>query len=346
MAANALNADDLKFNPPRFTVKELHDFLLSQYGMTGELKPLAGERDQNMRFTNTDGKQYVLKIASPDELDETVDFQIKALLHLQKEDPELTVPVQIKTLSGEQAAVIKNKHKKAHWARLVSYVDGEPLDLYDPLSLETIRAMGRITGRLCAALKRFNHPAAQNFMPWDGLNGLIFSAELRENYIPDDLKTLVESHLKRLEQVSLPKLLALPHQVIHHDGHSGNIMCKTGVPEIITGVIDFGDLIYRPIVMDISIVLTSAIDNNNILDATTALLEGYSEHTPVPNEQRALLYDAVAISLIIAVQLYSYRAKHHADDPEKIRQEDLVGTIETTRRFLEFDRDIFTAHIM
>lgn len=342
-----LSAEDLKFNPPHFSETVLHNFLKNNYGIVGDFKPLAGERDQNSRVTANDGKKYVLKIASPDELEETVDFQIKSLLHLQEKDPGLTVPVQIKTLSGEQAVVLKDGNGRSHWVRLVSYVEGEPLDLYDHLDFDTINALGRITGRLSAALKGFEHPASKNFMPWDGLNGLIFSRALREEYLPDDFKALAETHLHRLATEGVPKLLALPHQVIHHDGHSGNVMCEVGKPSAITGVIDFGDLVNRPIVMDISIVLTSVVEHNSdILGATTAMLNGYKEYIHIPDEQLVLLYDAVAISYILAVQLYSYRAQHNADDPEKIRQEDLAGTIEAARTFLEFDRAKFTAHIM
>jgi len=345
--AKQLSTDDLKFNPPHFSEAVLHDFLQHHYGMAGDFKTLAGERDQNMQFTTRDRKRYVLKIAGPDELDETVDFQIKSLLHLQVTDPGLTVPVQIKTTAGEQAAKITDDNGQAHWVRLVSFVEGEPLDLHDHLNLDAIKAIGRITGRLCAALKGFEHPASKNFMPWDGLNGLIFSTELREKYMPDDFKALAETHLQRLETDGVPRLLALPHQVIHHDGHAGNVMCEVGNPAVVTGVIDFGDLIDRPIAMDISIVLTSVIEQGaDILSATTAMLEGYREYTPIPDEQLALLYDAVAVSYIIAVQLYSYRAQHHADDPEKIRQEDLAGTVDAARKFLEFDRARFTAHIM
>ena len=126
--AKQLSTDDLKFNPPHFSEAVLHDFLQHHYGMAGDFKTLAGERDQNMQFTTRDRKRYVLKIAGPDELDETVDFQIKSLLHLQVTDPGLTVPVQIKTTAGEQAAKITDDNGQAHWVRLVSFVEGEPLD--------------------------------------------------------------------------------------------------------------------------------------------------------------------------------------------------------------------------
>lgn len=350
MAANTskqLSANDLKFNPPRFSEAVLHDFLHSQFGITGDLKPLAGERDQNIQVTTGDGEKYVLKIAGPDEPYETIDFQIKVLLHLEQKDPGLIVPRQIKNKLGGQASLIKDQKGRAHWVRLVSFVEGVAMDSYDHLSFDAIKAIGRIAGRLSAALKEFEHPAADNFMPWDSLNGLIFSEELRGKYLPGDFKELAETHLQRLKADGIPKLLALPHQVIHHDAHAGNVICEADNPSAVTGVIDFGDLTYRPVILDIAISLTSVLTHNtDILGATAVLLEGYQEYTAVADEQLELLYDAVVANYIIAVQLLSYRSVHHTDDPEKIRQEDLAGTIEAARIFLEFDRTMFTAHIM
>lgn len=111
-------------------------------------------------------------------------------------------------------------------------------------------------------------------------------------------------------------------------------------------MIDFGDLIERPIIMDVAVSLTSIVGHNpDLLGTVAAMLEGYSDYVTIPEGQLELLYDAMAGAYIMSVQLLNYRAQHHADDPEKIRQEDFAGTLETARKFLEFDRAIFIDHI-
>jgi hydroxylysine kinase len=340
------NPDDLRFTPPSFQVDILRQFLLDQYGVTGAFKTLAGERDQNMSVTTEEGVKYIFKIASADELDESVDFQIKALLHLQQKDPGLSVPRQIRNKSGESYSVLNDENGLAHMARLLSYVDGCPVSEFDHLPFDAIREVGRITGRLCAGLNGFDHAAASHFMPWDSLNQIIFTEELRQKYTPDDFKPLAEVHLKRLQAYGMPKLLALPRQVIHNDGHSGNVMCAPDNPVNVTGIIDFGDLIAGPVIVDLAVSLNSMMDHNSdILASTSAMLEGYKKYVIIPDKQLELLYDALTVRSLLNVQLLYYRSIHHAHDEQKLLEEDFEGTLEKAKIFLGFSRDVFNDHV-
>ncbi len=83
-----LSADDLKFNPPNFSDSVIHDFLKNQYGISGNLRLLVGERDQKIKVIAHVGVTHVLKIAGPEELQDTVNDQIKSLLHLQENEAE------------------------------------------------------------------------------------------------------------------------------------------------------------------------------------------------------------------------------------------------------------------
>ena len=340
------NPNDLRFNPPCFHEDILRQFLKDQYGVTGAFKTLVGERDQNMCVTTEQGHQYIFKVASSEELDESIDLQIKALIHLEQKIPSLSVPRQINNKSGQSYSELIDKRGHIHLARLLSYVEGVPISESKHLPFDAIREVGRITGRVCAGLSDFNHPAANHFMPWDSLNELIFTDELRQKYTPDDFKALAEKHLQRLQADSMPKLLALPRQVIHNDGHSGNIMCNPNSPTKVTGVIDFGDLVLGPVIIDLAVCLNSMIDHNSdILGATSAMLEGYRQHVFIPDKQLELLYDALAVRSILTVQLLYYRTIHHAHDTEKLLEEDFSGTLEKAKIFLEFDRNVFIDYV-
>jgi len=56
---------------------------------------LDSERDQNFRLRSLSGREYVLKIANPDEDRAVTNLQTEALLHLAAADPDLPVPAHL-----------------------------------------------------------------------------------------------------------------------------------------------------------------------------------------------------------------------------------------------------------
>ena len=91
VSKNHLAPEDLRFNPPCFSLEALRQVAETYFGITGDLKSLKGERDQNARLTAQSGQHYVLKISGKDEAAEIVDFQVQALLHLERAAPNLAV---------------------------------------------------------------------------------------------------------------------------------------------------------------------------------------------------------------------------------------------------------------
>lgn len=303
-----LTAEDLRFTPPNFPEDILRGFLSKHWGIEGDFKRLTGERDQNFQITTADGVQFVYKIASSIEEPVLVDFQIQALLHLQTTDPEIPVPRVIRSNDGNVSETLINDAGEAHAARVLSYVPGVPLGSFGAPSTETIEQIGALQGRLCRAFYDFDHSAATSFMPWDIMNGLVISRSLRTQYLKNGLQKICAPALERLESTSLPRMHNLPHQVVHNDAHSGNVMCNPDKSSAITGIIDFGDLVKRPLVVDLSTALTSIIqDGQEPLQDSTALLRGFSQYMSVPEDQLELLYDAVLARAILSVQLLEFR---------------------------------------
>ena len=75
--------------------------------------------------------------------------------------------------------------------------------------------------------------------------------QLRYHCMPQQLEARCANHFDRLQEYTLMALRNLPSQVIHNDAHYGNLLCATNNPEQLTGVIDFGDIIKRPLVVDL-----------------------------------------------------------------------------------------------
>jgi Ser/Thr protein kinase RdoA (MazF antagonist) len=339
-----LTADDLRFTPPAFEPSVLVPFLEDHYGITGQLTRLAGERDQNLRVTTGGRGEFVLKISSPDEDSPVIDFQIKALKHIEAVDPDLPVPRLVQSLLGAETTALCDASGAIHAVRLVTFVPGEPLIAHDPPSLDTIRQIGALQGRLCLALGEFCHPAENHFMPWDSLNGLVVSDTLRTDYMPAQLADACAPVLDRLANGGLARLQSLPAQVIHNDAHVGNLLCEPGAAETVTGVIDFGDIVRRPLVVDLSTSLQSLIERDrNIAQMTRALVGGFEEFVALPQEQRTMLADALFARLILTVQLMSFRVENELDPRDELRDVELPRAILALEHMLAFDPDQFAA---
>ena len=226
---------------------------------------------------------------------------------------------------------------EAHSVRLLSFLPGIPIRDCVPPSLVACRAVGRLQGRICAALLGFSHEAEDHFMPWDAMNGLLVSPTLCSNYLPGKLQPVCRPHLDRLEHESLPRMHALPAQVIHNDAHTGNVLCDPDNPAEITGIIDFGDLAHRPVLTDLATSLTSFMGHaEDPLAAASALVGGFDEVFSIPHEQLELLYDALLARSILTVQLLSFRIRH-TDHDESLLTTDLADAIDNLRVIMNIE---------
>jgi len=309
-----LTADDLRFRPPDLSEDLLGPFLLKSWNIDGDFKRLSGERDQNYRVTSADGTQYVYKIASSIEVPELVDFQVQTLLHLEDTDPELPVPHMVRSTDGNTVETVFDNAGAAHAVRVLSYVPGVPVGSLGVPSLQAAEEIGALQGRVCRALEGFDHDSAMHFMPWDIMNGLVISPALRTDYLKDGLAELCAPSLERFENDSLPKMHEFPHRVIHNDAHAWNVMCDPENPSTITGVIDFGDLAKRPILVDLATSLASVIEHClTPLESSAALIRGFQRHVSVPEEQLELVYDATLARTILIVQLIEFHVVNTGD---------------------------------
>jgi len=340
-----LTAEDLRFTPPNLPPDVARRFMRDAWGIDGDMKRLSGERDQNFRVSTATGSRYVLKIGSPVEDRSLVDYQVQALRYLARHDDSLPVPHVLLSRSGNAIEELL-VDGEAHTVRLLTFVPGVPwTHIRGNVPLEGARRLGRLQGRLCRALAGFAHPAQHHFMPWDILNGLVVSEPLRRNFMPGELKRACEPHLERLERDSLPRMLELPAQVIHNDGHTGNVLSDPGDPSVVTGVIDFGDLAHRPVIVDMATSIASLFGNSDDpMAAAEALVQGFVEQAPVGDGQLELLLDAVIARSILTVELLSFRIEK-ADAPESVRTEDLPESIQGLANVLRVEPSEFLGRL-
>ncbi|SIQ85565.1 hydroxylysine kinase /5-phosphonooxy-L-lysine phospho-lyase apoenzyme [Rhizobium sp. RU33A] len=282
------------------------------YGLVGTLGRLGGEREQNFRLTAADGRQFVVKVASVDEPTESLEFQLGALDHVAAVDPGFPVPRVMRTLSGAPMASITNERGEAHVLRVLTFLPGKTLlDGINAegkrLSADELVALGAMSGRLARALQGFYSRGAPKTMPWDLKNAPLLLAGLL-HYMPERVSSIIADLLPALSETlteSLPKLRA---QIIYNDFHESNVITAFDPSFSIAGVIDFGDMVFGPLVQDLAVTIASLIHwSSDPVFAAGCLVRGYQRFMPLEAADLAVLRDLVLARLMLQVGIVAYR---------------------------------------
>ncbi len=292
--------------PPRFSDAEAREIVRSGYGLTVETRQLVSERDQNFRLKAVDRSTWVLKIANAGEDPAVTDFQIRALQHIAARKSAVNVPSVLPTLTGEDRLFLE-RDDAAHIARVVSYLDGEPLE-EGTLSAPLARDVGRTLANLGHALRDFRHPGAAQPLLWDMKQALALR-ELLPRVHEAGLRRTLEDCLDDFAQNALPKFADLRSQVIHNDLNPANILVSAGQPDRVAGVIDFGDMQQSPLVVDVAVAASYWRNaSGDPLELIAELVAGYHSIEALQTVEMDLLYDLINTRLATTVLILAWRS--------------------------------------
>jgi hydroxylysine kinase len=296
----------LKSDPPDISHHDVNRLALQQYGLDGRFQSLAGERDANFLFHVDDGRKLILKFSHAAEDPAVLDFQCQALTHIAALDPSLPVPRVYLTLNGNNFETVVLEGGDQIILRAQTCIDGAPISK-ETLNHARLRQIGILAARLDLALGGFSHPAASQQLAWGMVNAgqlLPCTAAIRDTKI----HALVEQSLKYFVTAVAPKLPALRKQVIHADLHFGNLHAEAGDDAAISGVVDFGDMLLAPLVVEISTALAEVSTCcDDPLPAMASLLAGYESVLPLQAAERAVLQSCTITRLAITYVIFSWR---------------------------------------
>ncbi len=302
----------LRANAPTLPLLHVQQIAREHFGLCGDAKALYSERDQNALFREADGRAWMLKIANTDEDPGAIDCQMEVLRHIQRVDPLLPVPRIRLSTGGQGTARVSASDGSAHIVYALSFLHGQiagDLELAPAL----LRRIGALQARLGRAMRGFFHAAA-------GARSLLWDVRMAPQYLPFvDLlpapqRSLVMEVLRRGIDAVLPRLDALRAQAIHGDLHAHNLILSEAGD--LAGIIDFGDMIHGPLILDLSAALADfMVPASRIPQVLADMIRGYHEVTPLEAEERALLFDLVELRLVITMLVNAYRHTQTPDEP-------------------------------
>ncbi len=275
--------------------------LASAWGLHGTLRPLPGERDRNFHVYTGDGREFVLKFASPFDDAAALELQEAALAHVAQDGGGPPVPRSVAsqegsrivhtTVGGEPCAV-----------RLLTWLPGRPLARSAPHSPGLLRDVGRALGALTRALSSFDHRAARRVLKWDlAASGWILEHVHR---LPEGRRAQVEDIARRFVDRTLPALTRTRQSVIHNDGNDHNILVDTR-PDgtmAVTGIIDFGDVLCSHPACDAAIAIAYAMMGKpDPVSAACHVVAGYHAACPFTEDEVELLLPLARMRLAVSV---------------------------------------------
>jgi Ser/Thr protein kinase RdoA (MazF antagonist) len=282
------------------------------YGLDGELTALPSERDHNFRVRAPQG-EYVLKIAHPGENSAVTNFQTEALRWIAAIDPTLAVPAVIPARDGafETTLAIGGVSRIV---RLLTYLPGRLLS-QAPRSDAQDRALGAFLARLGLALRGFRHPAmGANDILWD-----LRRLEQAEPFLAEIAnlarRELATDAINQAKAHALPFLSRLRAQVVHNDMNPSNVVVREDRPEIVAGVLDFGDMLHGPLICDVAVACSYRwAPGEPPLAGVARFVAGHHAVAPLEDEELAVLLDLIRARLALTVTLANWQA---ARFPEK-----------------------------
>ena len=175
--------------------------------------------------------------------------------------------------------------------------------------------LGESLARLDLALRGFFHPHGRRAIPWD----LTRCVELRPHtdHIADPTaRKNIEAVLDHMASTVLPQLKTARHQVIHADANPDNVLIDPNHPDRIAGIIDFGDMVFAPLITDLAIatILESVLSEEG-LQNLCALVSGFDSVLPLEEQEIDLLYDLILARRAITAVIIAWRKNMTPDQP-------------------------------
>lgn len=285
--------------------RELQALMLGHYGLRGRFERLNSERDETFLFSADDGGRYVLKIANPHERADLLDFQTGAFLHLERAAPDLPISRMIRSRDGLASWTLATESGQ-RTVRLLSYLDGEPLHRIAS-SQPQLRQLGTVCASLALGLQSYEAEPPGKRILWD-MSGLPDLAEKLLSHVDPSRQGTVRACVDAFERDYVSARNALPTQPIHNDFNPHNILVDPANAGRITGVIDFGDMVFGTVASDVGVTLSYLVSRIEDAADLTAFMDAYCAVRPLSALELSLLPVTTRARLAMTILVTEWRA--------------------------------------
>lgn len=220
---------------------------------------LGSQQDANFLLTAGSEVVGVLKIANAGFSDLDADAQDAVTDHLAAALPDLRFAT---TLPGTRGHLPQPTGRDCA-ARVLTHLPGGTLHGPGHLAPSVVAELGRLAGRVSAALRDLDHPGLGRTLQWD-LRHAARALDVLADHVTDPVD---RARVQQVRDQAWPLVAGadLPLQAVHGDLTDDNVVCRDDdglrVPD---GVIDFGDVVRSWAVGELAITLSSLLHHEGM----------------------------------------------------------------------------------
>ncbi len=288
----------------------MNTLLKKEFGIDSvNIKKLDGYDNANY-LIEAPSKKYIFKTYPYSEsLFDLIELESQALLFLKTGQTE-TFPIPIPFANGAYVKVLELDGKTTI-CRMLSFIDGSFMGDIDPTK-NTYASLGSFLASLNLKLQGFNsYILKARKWEWD-----LQYLHLNKKYIADipnaHDRNVVRYFFQQFEELVIPVLPELRKQTIYNDANEWNILVRN---ERISGLIDFGDMAFSPLINELAIAITYACyDKENPLEWALPIIKSYHNTLPLEEKELEILYYLIAGRLCTSVCNAAHAKKTNPDN--------------------------------
>jgi len=296
--------------PPIINKNHLIEWLKENYPFLSKksilLKSLNSERDKNFLININSKQKYVLKISNSKETIDFLDLQDYVLKKLSK---RTSLKKYIPKIIHSSIKIYSDLMNRKCYVRILTYIDGK---MYASVKHDSIleKSLGILLGNLSKELQNLIKSSAFRKFQWDpskikwiNKEVLIFKGKNKE---------ILLKNLKEHNIFVTNNLNKLRFSLTHGDVNNYNLVVNE---HKISGLLDYGDLIYAPTINDLAVSLSYALMKKNDLYSTLKnIIVSYHGVFQISFDEIFSLMSLVKARLTITVVMAEKQRKKFPDN--------------------------------
>ncbi len=293
-----------------FTEAYIKEFCLHHFQLDVEAKILNGYDELNFLLKDKSGQQYILKVATDEHGYHFLDAQVKIINHLSESEVSNKFQHYLLNIEGKELITLLINGKN-YYLRILSFLEGvfwvDANERTDALHMD----LGNFLGQMDKALENFSHPAMHRHYTWDISTAMDANAKIKciQHH---ERRRMAGYFLLQFEMEVLPVLSSLRHAYAHNDANDYNLLVQG---DIVSGLIDFGDMVYTALINNVAVACTYAmLNNNDPLHTASLVVKSYHAVYPLSSEEVDILYYLIAARLCISVTQSAYNASQDSSN--------------------------------